>query len=193
MCRNYGLVPVFGALLLAAVSLHAEEVRDADILPRVSLVEVLDAVSENSGKTFVIDHRAVPAIVVGQLEPSSMNYPQLLAVLRDNALAAVHVDDGLTSIVPVQVVRQRALPVLRQPDPDMADDEWVTWQVTVENGHAAHYVPIMRPLLPQAGHLAAEPASNTITIVDRYANARRVVGLIEAMDAATAPGAPKSE
>jgi general secretion pathway protein D len=193
MHRNYGLVFVSSAILLAAASPVAEEAVVADILPRVSLVEVLDAVSENDGRTFIIDHRAVPAIVVGQLESSSMNYPQLLAVLRDNGLAAVHADGGLISIVPVQVVRQRALPVLRKPDPDMADDEWVTWQVTVENGHAAHYVPIMRPLLPQAGHLAAEPASNTITIVDRYANARRIVGLIEAMDAATAPDGQETE
>lgn len=187
MHTNCGPIPVFAALLFAAASLHADQAGGAVTLPRVALVDVLDSVSENYGRTFVVDHRAMPAVVVGQLERSSMNYRQLLAVLRNNDLAAVHNDGDLTSIVPVQVVRQHARPVLREPDPEIAVDEWVTWQVTVENSQAGHYVPIMRPMLPQAGHLTAEPASNTITIVDRYANALRVVGMFEAMDAATPP------
>ena len=177
---------VCAALLFAAFPAGAEETPEQELLPRVPLVEVLDAVADNSGRTFVVDHRAMPTIVVGQPDLAAIDYPQLLTLLRNNGLAAVH-SAGLTSIVPVQTVRQHPLPVLREPDPEVSDDEWVTWQVAVASGRASQYVPILRPMLPQEGHLAADPASNTITIIDRYANARRVVDLIEAMDEATPP------
>jgi len=46
-------------------------------------------------------------------------------------------------------------------------------------------VPILRPLLPQAGHLAANAHSNTLTIVARYGNMRRIVALIRSYDRET--------
>jgi len=50
---------------------------------------------------------------------------------------------------------------------------------------AAQLVPILRPLLPQYAHLAALPYENTLLIVDRYANVKRIEAIVKALDVGT--------
>jgi type II secretory pathway component GspD/PulD (secretin) len=47
---------------------------------------------------------------------------------------------------------------------------------------AAQLVPILRPLLPSYGHLAALPDRNALLIVDRSANVRRLVEIIKTFE-----------
>ena len=53
---------------------------------------------------------------------------------------------------------------------------------------ASYAVPILRPMMPQAAHLAAAPQGNTIVLVDHAANARRVADAFRRIDQATPPG-----
>ena len=46
--------------------------------------------------------------------------------------------------------------------------------IDVKNVSAAQLVPILRPLIPQYGHLAAYPASNILIISDRASNVNRI-------------------
>lgn len=147
----------------------------------VPLEDVLQAVSKSSGKVFLVDSQVGPTVVVGQPRVRDITYPMLLKVLRNNGLAAVSAPDA-TSIVLVNRIRQYPLPLLFDDDDTIDDEEWVTRVVQLENTNAAQMVPIMRPLLPQQGHMAAHVDSNTLTIVDRYANARRVVQMVLAID-----------
>lgn len=149
--------------------------------PTVSLADVLKSVSKKSDRVFLVD-AAVPArVIVGQLDNADVNYSSLLVILRNNGLAAVTIDD-VTNVVPLATIRQFPLPILFAADDSVADEEWVTRVIHLENAAANMMVPIMRPLLPQQGHLVAHPATNTIVIVDRYANAQRVATLIEDLD-----------
>lgn len=148
----------------------------------VPLEDVLQAVSKSSGKVFLVDSQVGPTVVVGQPRVRDITYPMLLKVLRNNGLAAVSAPDA-TSIVLVNRIRQYPLPLLFDDDDTIDDEEWVTRVVQLENTNAAQMVPIMRPLLPQQGHMAAHVDSNTLTIVDRYANVRRVVQMVLAIDA----------
>ena len=152
-------------------------------LPRESLDDVLTAVADREGLQFVVDVRVPAEVVVGQVRVRDLNYPVLLTILANNGLAAVTIDNVI-SIVPVNVVRQYALPLLTEPDNSVADMEWVSWVVQLKNVPATETVPILRPLLPQAGHLAANPTSNSILIVDRYANVQRVTKILQQLDAA---------
>jgi general secretion pathway protein D len=52
----------------------------------------------------------------------------------------------------------------------------------VKNVSAAQLVPILRPLIPQYGHLAAYPASNMLIISDRANNVNRIVRIIRRID-----------
>lgn len=75
----------------------------------------------------------------------------------------------------------QAVPTITSKDTRPAS-EYVSQIVTVRNVSAAQLVPILRPLLPQASGLVAFPATNSLIIVDRFANLRRVEGLTKALD-----------
>ena len=150
-------------------------------MPTTSLDDLLERVGRRSGKTFLADARVPPTVVVGQLQARDVTYDNLLTILGNNGLAAVGIDD-VVNIVPVSVVRQHALPVLGDDD-TAVNQEWVTRIVELENVLARDVVPILRPLLPQAGHLAANNAANSILIVDRYSNVRRVTEIARRIDA----------
>jgi len=55
----------------------------------------------------------------------------------------------------------------------------------VKNGPAAFLVPILRPMLPQYAHLAAAVCSNSLLVVDSYANVRRIETIVKILDAGT--------
>ncbi len=167
------------ACLLVAAPAMAEEMPQAR--ETVALDDVLDGVARREGLTFTVAAPVPVSIVVGQLDPDQITYAQLHTVLTNNALAAVAVEDVI-NIVPIQTIRQYPLPTLSEPDDSIADDQWVTWLYQTKRGRATMFVPIVRPILPQQGHLVAHPQSGTILIVDRYANALRVIELIREMD-----------
>jgi general secretion pathway protein D len=58
----------------------------------------------------------------------------------------------------------------------------VTRVIQVDNVAAAQLVPILRPLVPQQGHLAAYPATNVLIISDRASNVERLVSIIRRID-----------
>lgn len=182
---------LMGLFVIAIGAAHAADNKDkSEIIesrqdhsfPRVSLEGILDAVSKKSGKTFLVDSRVSPAVVVGQPRARDVTFPMLLKILRNNGLAAVSEDDTV-SIVPVATVRQYPLPLLIEDDDTIDPEAWVTRVVGLNNASAKQMVPILRPLLPQPGHLTAHVDSNTLTIVDRYANVRRIVQMVLVMDA----------
>ncbi|MFQ5983503.1 MAG: secretin N-terminal domain-containing protein [Woeseiaceae bacterium] len=153
-------------------------------MPTTPLVDFLDSVSKKSGKKFLIDHHVQAEVVVGQLDPKEVTYSSLLVILRNNGLAAVSIGE-IVNIVPAGIVRQYPLPVLFEDDNSIDNEEWVTRVIQLENSPAPQLVPIMRPLLPRAGHMAANAMSNSILIVDRYANVKRVTEMIRRMDTLT--------
>ncbi len=61
-------------------------------------------------------------------------------------------------------------------------DEIVTQIITLKNISAAQLVPMLRPLIPQYGHLAAFPGGNMLIISDRASNVSRIVHIVERMD-----------
>lgn len=91
--------------------------------------------------------------------------------------------------LPVATIRQYPVPTISSDDPGIPDDEWVSELVRLQSTSAAQLVPILRPLLPQYGHLAAYPEQNALLVVDRYGNVKRIIALVRSLDkpAASAP------
>ena len=52
----------------------------------------------------------------------------------------------------------------------------------MRNVSAAQLVPVLRPLIPQYGHLVAYPASNMLIISDRASNVSRMMRIIQRID-----------
>jgi general secretion pathway protein D len=65
------------------------------------------------------------------------------------------------------------------------DAQFVDYIIPVKNGPAALLVPILRPLMPQYAMLAAAVCSNSLLIVDSYANVRRIETIVKALDVGT--------
>ena len=149
--------------------------------PAVALAAVLDAVSDETGKTFVVETGVDGRIYTGALKPREIDIATLHSLLFANGLAAVETDK-LVRVLPVGRIRQQQLPLLGDAERDFAADEWVTHMVPTRNAEAVMLVPILRPLVPKQGHLVADPVSNTIVLIDRYANVQRIGTLIRRLD-----------
>jgi general secretion pathway protein D len=147
---------------------------------------LLDVVARKSDRVFAIDGIVSPDVVAGQISRTDITYGTLLVILRNNGLAAATID-GVTNIVPLSIIRQLPLPVLFENDDSIEGDEWVMRILKLRNAPATSLVPILRPIMPQAGHLAAHPLSNSLLIVDRYTNVQHLVEIISNLDAKTPP------
>jgi general secretion pathway protein D len=149
-------------------------------LPTVSLASLVEHVEKSSKKSFLIDSHVPQQVYLGSARAEDVTYPLLLSILRTNSMAAVTIE-GRVNIVPDFQVRFYPLPIVDTDQPNIAADEWVTRIITLSNIDAPSIVPILRPLLPQAAHLAAMPPKKLV-VVDRYANVQRITAIVKALD-----------
>ncbi|HMD29808.1 MAG TPA: type II secretion system secretin GspD [Steroidobacteraceae bacterium] len=150
--------------------------KDAD------LSQIIQAVSEVTGKNFIIDPRVNAKVTMLSATPMSPAafYEAFLAVLQVYGYVAVPAGKVI-KIVPNTDARQ--LPSIDLPnDVSSTSDEIVTQIITLKNINAGALVPILRPLVPPYGHLAAYPAGNILIISDRSSNVSRLVRIIQRMD-----------
>jgi general secretion pathway protein D len=89
-------------------------------------------------------------------------------------------------------VRQQPLRIVTGKE-SHPDAEYVTKTLTVKNVPAAQLVPILRPLLPQVGHLVAFPCTNMLMIVDTFGNVQRIEKLVQSLDVGGPYTLPKCE
>src|SRR5450631_2696720 len=107
-------------------------------------------------------------------------YEAFLSVLQVYGYVAVPAGKVI-KIIPNTDARQ--LPSIDLPsDVSSSSDEMVTQIITMKNISAAQLVPLLRPLIPQQGHLAAYPAGNMLIISDRASNVSRIMKIIQRMD-----------
>jgi membrane-bound lytic murein transglycosylase A len=147
----------------------------------VELQALLDTLARTTGQRFLVA-QSVPALLRGgSFDAAATSYPLLLGLLRNNGLAAVTLQ-GVVNIVPEAQIRSYALPVVTQDDGSIADDEWVTRTIALKNDVAETLVRSLRPMVPPSGFLLAAPDNRAIVVVDRYANTRRLLEMVRAID-----------
>jgi general secretion pathway protein D len=171
------------AALLAASLASAQQAqhitanfKDADI------TQIAEAVSAATGKTFIIDPRVRAQVTMLSSTPMSPGafYEAFLSILQVYGFIAVPAGDVI-KILPDANARQ--IPSIDLPDHVSAtSDAIVTQVVDVKNVSAAQLVPILRPMIPQYGHLAAYPSSNILIISDRASNVNRMMRIIRRID-----------
>jgi general secretion pathway protein D len=161
--------------------------QEAAITPNyrnVDISTVIEAVSAVTGKNFIVDPRVKANVTMVSNTPLSADafYEAFLSILQVYGYVALPAGDVI-KILPDANARQ--MPALDLPGMSYSGgDEIVTQVVSVKNVQAAQLVPILRPLIPQYGHLAAHPASNMLIISDRAANVKRMVKIIQRIDSA---------
>jgi general secretion pathway protein D len=164
--------------------------RDASSAPRAypELTDIIQSFSKRTGKKFNIDPRVRAIPGYAGIDPDKITYEQLLSTFTVHGFASI-VQGDVVIVVPDAGARQLPTPVFTDTHFKAGDDEWVTLLLTPGKSCAPQLVPILRPLMPQAAHLAADPQSNSLVLVDRAVNVRRVADLIGKLDkAATGKG-----
>jgi general secretion pathway protein D len=182
-----GSLALMLALGTATLTLPATAVAQAQgtITPNykdADLSQIIEAVSAVTGKNFIVDPRVKAQVTMLSATPMTPNafYEAFLSILQVHGFVAVPSGDTI-KILPDANARQ--IPGNDLPSRvSSSSDEIVTQVVAVKNVSAAQLVPILRPLIPQYGHLAAYPASNMLIISDRASNVNRVMRIIQRID-----------
>jgi general secretion pathway protein D len=152
--------------------------KDADI--RI----VVEAVSEATGKNFILDPRVTGKVNLLSAEPMSKDafYEAFLSILQVHGYIAVE-SGNLIKILPDATARQ--FPSAFGTAGANGPDDLATQVIQVKNVGATQLVPILRPLIPQNGHMVAHAGSNMLIISDRAANLARMVTIIKRIDMAS--------
>src|SRR5882724_3451640 len=180
-----GIAVLLVAMSLAAAAAPPRSTDGPTITPNykdAEIGQIIQAVSEVTGKNFIIDPRVNAKITMLSASPMSPAafYEAFLAVLQVYGYVAVPAGKVI-KIIPNTDARQ--LPSIDLPNSVSSNsDEIVTQVITVKNVSAAQLVPLLRPLVPQQGHLAAYPGGNILIISDRASNVSRIMKIIERMD-----------
>jgi len=174
---------LLAVLLLGLSIISASQAQQQSITPNyvgVDLRAIVQAVSAVTGKNFIVDPRVRAEVTMLSSTPMSPDafYEAFLSILAVHGFAAVPSGD-ITKIIPDASVRQ--FPGYLSAD-GASDDDIVTQVIQVQNVGAAQLVPILRPLIPQYGHLAAHPGSNMLIISDRASNVTRMIAIIRRID-----------
>jgi general secretion pathway protein D len=185
---RFAAVLALSGLLVSVILLAAPQPKPQDgatITPNykdADLGQIIQAVGEVTGKNFIIDPRVNAKVTMVSSTPLSPRefYEAFLAVLQVYGYVAVPAGKVI-KIVPNTDLRQ--LPANDLPNSVSAtSDEIVTQIVTLKNVSASALVPMLRPLVPTYGHLAAYPGGNMLIISDRASNVSRMVRIIQRMD-----------
>ena len=148
---------------------------------------VIEAVATRTGRNFIIDPRVKGKVTVISQKAMDANalYEVFLSVLKVHGFAAIP-GRYATKLVPEVNAKQDAIETITgKSHYTDGSDAFVTQVVEVKHVNAAQLVPILRPLVPQRGHLAAYPASNVLIISDSAANIARLITIVGRIDQAT--------
>jgi general secretion pathway protein D len=153
-------------------------------LPDIEIGDLIARFAKRSGKQFILDPRVRGQVALTGLDPDRIGYDKLLAILSVNMFAAVSQGDWIV-VVPDTNARQLPTPVYTDRNFKAgAPDDIVTLILTVKNVCASQTVPVLRPLMPQAAHMAAFPDTNVLILSDHVSNLHRLVTVIEALERA---------
>ncbi|WP_157994481.1 type II secretion system secretin GspD [Peristeroidobacter agariperforans] len=188
--KRSGLLALTMTCLLTCVSATAQQQQQqpsqqATITPAfrdAELTEIIDAVATITGKTFIVDPRVRAQVTIRSSTPMTPDafYQTFLSILQVHGFIAVPSGDNI-KILPDANARQipgNDLPSSVNPN----SDEVVTQVISVRNINAAQLVPVLRPLIPQNGHLVAYPASNMLIVSDRANNIARIMRIVQRLD-----------
>ncbi len=151
--------------------------KNADIREFVTQVSVI------TGKSFVVDPRVKGNVTV--ISSTSMDkdtiYELFLSVLRVHGYAAVPTGN-ITKIVQQVLAKQSGNPKdFLHP---AQSEELVTAVIPVRNSASENLVKILRPLIPQYGHVAGISSPNVLIISDHAGNIARLTEIVNRIDIA---------
>ncbi len=148
---------------------------------------VVKAVSEITGKNFLIDPRVKGTINIISAKPMSraLVYEVFLSALRVQGFAAIE-DRGVVKILPEADAKLHRSPTFGPQDASRSGGDQIQTRVFALNYEsAALLVPTLRPLIAPNNTITAVAGSNTLVITDYASNLQRIEKIIESIDQPT--------
>lgn len=148
---------------------------------------VIKAMSEMTGKTFVVDPRVKGTLNITSPRPvrQSVAYDILLATLRMQGYAAVQAD-GVVRVVPEADAKFYATPTSAKSGRTRVGGEMVTRVFALKHESASQLQVALRPMVGVNSTISAEPGTNTLLVTDYADNLARIEQVIEGLDVPSA-------
>lgn len=150
-------------------------------LKNADIREFISQVSEITGETIIVDPRVkgqVSVISKASLTLSEV-YQLFLSVMSTHGYAVI-TQNNQAKIIPNADAKAEANS--GQPQPNNLE----TRLIEVQHNSAAELLQLIRPLIPQYGHLAAVNSANALIISDSRSNIIRLEKLISQLDSKNA-------
>jgi len=147
---------------------------------------VIEAMSEMTGRTFVVDPRVKGTLKITSPRPVSplVAYDIVLSALRMQGYAAVQVD-GVVRIVPEADAKFYATPAMGKTRGNRAGGEMITRVFTLRHESAIQLLAALRPLIGASGTFNADAESNTLIVTDYADNLARLEHVVANLDIPT--------
>ena len=147
---------------------------------------VIEAMSEMTGRTFVVDPRVKGTLKITSPRPVSpaVAYDTVLAALRMQGYAAIQVG-GVVRIVPEADAKFYAAPAKGKVRGNRVGGEMVTRVFTLRHESATQLQVALRTLVGPNGLFNADAGSNTLIVTDYADNLARLEQVIASLDIPT--------
>ena len=152
--------------------------QDADIL------SVINEVSQETGKNFVVDPRVNGKITLISSKPLRQGevYQVFLSVLGLLGYSAIP-DGNVVKIIPNMESGEQATSVASNQIPGRGE-EVVVRVIPLENVAATQLIPVLRPMLPQWSNISSYTPGNVLILLGRASNLERIMHVIRDVDRA---------
>jgi general secretion pathway protein D len=146
-------------------------------LKDASIRDFIDQVSEISGESFIVDPRVKGQVTVVSKKPITLSevYQLFLSVMATHGYTVLS-QDGYARVIPNAEAKAEA--DTGRPSGERLE----TRMIQIQHSSANELIPLIRPLVPQYGHMAAVSTANALIISDRSANIDRIEDLIRQLD-----------
>jgi general secretion pathway protein D len=172
-------LPLLAQIEQVPASANQQDERWTINLKGADIREFIDQVAAITGQTFVVDPRVKGQVNVVSNTPLGLTevYQLFLSVMATHGFSVLTQGDQ-ARIVPNAEAKAEAGE--GRPAPDRLE----TRLIQVQHAPVTELIPLIRPLVPQYGHLAAVTSSNALIISDRSANIARIQDLMRQLDQA---------
>lgn len=170
-------LPLMAEITAVAPSSTQQEERWTINLKEADIREFTDQVAEITGETFIVDPRVKGQVTVLSKTALSLSevYALFLSVMATHGFTVV-TEGGQSRVIPNAEAKAEANNAKASPE------KLETRVIQVQQSSVAELIPLIRPLVPQFGHLAAVTSANALIISDRSANIDRIETLVRQLD-----------
>ncbi len=187
--------PLLSALLLMSAPTEAQELSETGITPaddgsravtlnlkNADIQAFITAVSELTGKNFIIDPRVKGQVTVVSSAPTEPDalYEVFLSVLKVNGFVAVPSGKVIKILPDINGRQEGGDDVVSGRAGGM--EQVTTAVIPTTYVNAAELVPVLRPLLPQEAHLAATARADALVMADTAGNVNRIMRIVREID-----------